>query len=192
MCYGTTMINKSLILAGGCFWCVEGDLKKIAGVVQAVSGYTGGREKDASYDEVSAHATTHREAVRIEYDDTQTSYREIVQFFLDHIDPTDGTGQFADRGYQYEPVIYFENSEEKEVAFATLKELGESGIYQKPIAVHVEERKPFYDAEEYHQGYAEKNKGQYLLYKKGSGREAQQDMVCQIRLEKGVDWKSKK
>ncbi len=108
------MNEKTLILAGGCFWCVEHDLRHAEGVLNVVSGYTGDTRENANYETVSAHLTKHRESIEITYDSSITTYRALVQFFLDHIDPTDNTGQFADRGYQYEPVIYYENTDEKE------------------------------------------------------------------------------
>ncbi|MDI9325417.1 MAG: peptide-methionine (S)-S-oxide reductase MsrA [Alphaproteobacteria bacterium] len=185
-------MTEKLILAGGCFWCVESDLKKIDGVMTVTSGYTGGDKNHATYEDVCSHNTTHREAVEVVYDSSKTSAKQIIQFFLDHIDPTDGGGQFADRGHQYEPVIYYKDDAEKQIAHEALQELEASGIYEKPIAVKLEEVKPFFEAEEYHQNYSEKNKGHYMLYRKGSGREDQVARVCQIRLEKGVDWKEVK
>lgn len=181
--------TQTLILAGGCFWCVEHDLREAPGVIQVVSGYTGDTEQNADYYSVASHKTKHREAVEVTYDTTVTTYRVLLQFFLDHIDPTDATGQFADKGYQYQPAIYYENEREKEIAESVLQELTDSHMYDKDIVVAIEERKPFYKAEEEHQNYAEKNKVHYALYRQGSGRENFVNRTCAIREEKKIQWK---
>lgn len=183
------MEKKTLIVAGGCFWCVEHDLRIAPGVTKVISGYTGDSQENANYEAVSAHTTKHREAVEVTYDPTQTTYRALVQFFIDHIDPTDATGQFADKGYQYQPAIYYASSEEKEVAESILEELRESHLYDKDIIVSIEPALPFYPAEEYHQNYAEKNKVHYALYREGSGRERFVNRTCTIREEKKIQWR---
>ena len=174
------------MLAGGCFWCVEHDLKVAPGVLSVTSGYSGGESNSPTYE----NHTGHREVVLVEYDDRITSYRKLLQHFLDHIDPTDDGGQFADRGESYKTAIYFENEEEKTTAESVLQELDDSHLYDKPHAVEVLERKPFYKAEEYHQDYANKNPLHYGMYRAGSGREAFVNRTCQIREEKHVNWKS--
>ncbi len=186
------MEQKTLIVAGGCFWCVEHDLRKAPGVIKVVSGYTGDSQKNATYEAVSAHRTKHREAVEVTYDPTLTTYRELLQFFIDHIDPTDSTGQFADKGYQYQPAIYYENGEEKEITESVVQELKDSHMYESEIVVAIEERKPFYGAEEEHQNYAEKNKVHYALYRNGSRRENFVNKTCAIREEKKIVWKNLK
>lgn len=183
------MNTQTVIFSGGCFWCTEHDLRALAGVTNAVSGYTGGTESTARYAEVVKETTGHRESVLVTYDTAFTSFKKICQFFLDHIDPTDAGGQFADRGESYKTAIYYENEEEKTIAESLLKELAESGIYDKPIAVEVLPRQAFYNAEDYHQDYAEKNPGHYGMYRKGSGREDFVNQVCQIRDDKKVQWK---
>lgn len=177
-------MNK-VIFAGGCFWCVEHDLHEAEGVVNVVSGYTGGESENPTYE----NHTGHREAVLVEYDPNKTSFKKLTQFFLDHIDPTDKGGQFGDRGSSYKTAIYFSNNEEKNIAESLLKELDESHVYEKHHAVEVLEIKPFYKAEEYHQNYAEKNPTHYALYRKGSGREDFINRTCAIREEKHVNWK---
>jgi methionine-S-sulfoxide reductase len=131
----------------------------------------------------------HREVVIVEYDTSKTSYKKIVQYFLDHIDPTDSGGQFADRGESYTPALFFDGSEEEAVARTVLQELTQSGVYAKPIVVGLLPRKPFYKAEEYHQNYAEKNPTHYGLYRLGSGRENFVGKTCAIREEKHIPWK---
>ena len=186
------MNTKTIVLAGGCFWCVEHDLKQAEGVVQVLSGYTGDTKDNADYESVSLHKTKHREAVQVTYNSEITTYRALVQFFLDHIDPTNDTGQFADKGYQYEPVIYYKDSIEKETAESTLEELSLSGLYDKKIVVKIEEEQPFFSAEEYHQNYSEKNAFQYGMYRSGSGREDFVSNTCTIRDQKNIQWKQPK
>lgn len=177
-------MTKTVILAGGCFWCVEHDLRHAPGVVQVVSGYSGG---DTSMPTYESHGG-HREVVLVEYDTSVTSYKKVLQYFIDHIDPTDGGGQFGDRGGSYAPAIFCENEEELTIAKQVLNEVAESGVYEKPVTVSILERKPFYKAEEYHQNYAEKNPTHYGLYRLGSGREDFVQNTCAIREEKKIIW----
>lgn len=158
-------------------------------MISVVSGYTGGDEASATYMQVASHITNHREAVLVTYDPSQTSFKKLTQYFLDHIDPTDAGGQFGDRGENYKSVIYYETEEEKEIAQSLLKELNESHLYDKPTRVLLEQRMPFYNAEEEHQNYAEKNPDHYAAYRKGSGREDFVNRTCAIREEKHMQWK---
>ncbi len=177
-------MTKSLILAGGCFWCVEHDLHEAPGVLSVTSGYSGGDTTSPTYENHSGH----KEVVLVEYDDTQTSYKKLLQSFIDHIDPTDDGGQFGDRGSSYKSGIFFENEEERFIVESVVKELNESHVYDKPSMVEVLERKPFYKAEDYHQNYADKNPTHYALYRTGSGREGFINKTCQIREEKHIVW----
>lgn len=178
-------MSKTLILAGGCFWCVEHDLREAEGVLAVTSGYSGGVSDTPTYENHNGH----REVVLVEYDDTKTSYKKLLQFFIDHIDPTDTGGQFADRGESYQTAIYYENEEEKSIAEAVLRELNESHVYEKQSVVEILPRKLFYKAEDYHQNYAEKNPMHYGMYRTGSGREEFVNRTCQIREEKNISWK---
>lgn len=181
---------KTVIFAGGCFWCIEHDLRSLAGVTSVVSGYTGGTIANPTYEQVIYEDSGHREAVQVTYDETKISFKKLCQFFLDHIDPTDAGGQFADRGENYRTAIYFQNQEEETTARALLVELTESKVYDdKPIVVDVLPTQPFYSAEEYHQDYASKNPVHYGMYRVGSGREGFVNGVCQIREEKKINWK---
>ena len=172
------------MLAGGCFWCVEHDLKDAPGIISVTSGYSGGEIENPSYE----NHLGHREVVLVEYDSEKTSYKKIIQFFIDHIDPTDTGGQFADRGESYKTAIYYEDDVEKGIAESVLKELDNSHVYDTSHAVEVLKRKPFYKAEEYHQDYATKNPLHYGMYRQGSGREAFVNRTCQIREEKHINW----
>ncbi len=177
---------RKIIFAGGCFWCVEHDLKEAPGVESAISGYAGPASNNPpTYQNHSGY----REAVEVEYDETKTNFKKLVQFFIDHIDPTDPGGQFGDRGESYKTAIYYENEEEKEIANALLSELDQSGVYDKPHAVLVVPKESFYKAEEYHQNYAEKNPTHYSLYRQGSGREGFVNRTCAIREDKHISWK---
>jgi methionine-S-sulfoxide reductase len=178
-------MTRSLILAGGCFWCVEHDLREASGVITVTSGYSGGESDTSTYE----NHTGHREVVFVEYDSAKVTYKKLLQFFIDHIDPTDEGGQFADRGTSYRTAMFYENDSEKNDCEAVLNELNESHVYQVNARVDVLPRMPFYKAEEYHQGYAEKNPVHYSLYRNGSGREAFVNRTCQIREEKKVFWK---
>ena len=175
---------KSIILAGGCFWCVEHDLRDAMGVISVTSGYSGGDSTDPTYE----NHGDHREVVLVEYYDTKTTYKKLLQFFIDHIDPTDDGGQFGDRGESYKSGIYYENEIEKNIAEGVLKELNESYVYDKPSKVEILQRKEFYKAEEYHQNYAEKNSFHYSIYRQGSGREGFVNQTCAIREEKHINW----
>lgn len=162
--------TKTAIFAGGCFWCVESDLEKIPEVYSVVSGYSGGTSESPTYKDYGSSG--HREVVEVTYDANKTSFMELATYLVRHIDPTDGEGSFYDRGKQYAPALYFENEEEKKIIEEVLAEIEESGVYDKPLAVDVLPRAPFWPAEEYHQDYAEKNPLRYAYYRRGSGRDA--------------------
>lgn len=161
---------KVITLAGGCFWCTEAYFQEHLGVIDAVSGYAGGNEESASYLKVSAGDTLHREAVQITYDPKIISTEEILDIYWSHIDPTNKDGQFADIGFQYTTAIFYQDNEQKEIAFDSKKRLEQSGIFNKPIATEVLPFMSFFKAEEYHQDYYKKASDYYERYKKASGR----------------------
>jgi methionine-S-sulfoxide reductase len=127
--------------------------------------------------------------VQVTYDTTKTSYKKLLQFFIDHIDPTDDGGQFHDRGASYKTAIYFSSEYEQKIAQNVLEELDASHIYDQPHAIEVLPYEAFYLAETEHQNYAENNPTQYAAYRKGSGREDFVNQTCQIREEKHIAWK---
>jgi peptide methionine sulfoxide reductase msrA/msrB len=176
---------KNVILGGGCFWCVEHDLREAPGVTDVISGYSGEGGRNPTYENHEGY----REVAQIFYDENKTNFKKLLQFFLDHIDPTDDGGQFGDRGESYKTAIYYKNEEEKNIAEDLLKELDESHLYEKKVAVDIIPEMHFYKAEEYHQNYAEKNPEHYAMYRKGSGREDFVARTCQIREEKKMNWK---
>ncbi|MGL6100800.1 MAG: peptide-methionine (S)-S-oxide reductase MsrA [Fusobacteriaceae bacterium] len=162
--------EKSAYLAGGCFWCTEADMEKVVGVIDVVSGYSGGDVINPKYKDVSSGKTGHVETIKVNYDDQKISYFELVNIFLKTIDPTDGDGQFVDRGYQYSPAIFYQTLEEERVAKESLEKIKNEGKFEK-IGVKLIPFKNFYDAEEYHQDYYKKNPIRYKYYRNGSGRD---------------------
>lgn len=161
--------EKQAIFAGGCFWCTEAALEKVDGVSQAISGFSGGTG-EVTYNEVASGATDHREVVLVVYDPVKVEYRELVEAFFKNIDPTDSEGQFADRGYQYSPAIYYYDEEQREMAEAVKREIAASGKFDAPIVVEILPATQFYPAEEYHQDFYKKNPVRYKAYAEGSGR----------------------
>lgn len=160
---------QNAYVAGGCFWCTEADMEKVPGVLTVVSGYSGGHVENPMYKEVASGRTGHIETIHITYDDEKISYSEVLHQFLKVMDPTDGDGQFVDRGYQYSPAIFFENTKDKEIAEQELDKIKIEGKFDK-IAVKLIPFEKFYDAEEYHQDYYKKNPIRYSYYRNGSGR----------------------
>ena len=162
---------KIATFAGGCFWCVESDFEKVDGVIEAISGYTGGDEPNPTYKQVSAGGTGHTEAVQVHYDPDKITYKELLDVFWRHVDPTDAGGQFVDRGSQYRPAIFYHDEEQKRIAEESKLELEKSGRFAKPIATEIVPLGEFYIAEEYHQDYYNRNPLRYKMYRYGSGRD---------------------
>lgn len=162
---------KEAIFAGGCFWCTESDFKHLDGVVEVTSGYSGGHLENPTYQDVTSETSGHREAIKVSYDPSKISYEDLIRRLLTHIDPTDGGGQFHDRGESYEPVIFYQNEEEKKIAQENIAQLDASKIFEKPVAVKTLPYSNFYAAEEYHQDYSDKNNARYCAYRAASGRD---------------------
>jgi peptide methionine sulfoxide reductase msrA/msrB len=157
--------------AGGCFWCVESDFEKVDGVVEVISGYTGGKKEDPTYEEVSTGVTGHLEAVQVLYDPTRITYRELLDVYWRHVDPTDPGGQFVDRGSQYRSAIFYHDDEQKRLAEESREELNQSGRFEKPITTEILPLSRFYRAEDYHQDYYKTNPMRYQFYRLNSGRD---------------------
>jgi peptide methionine sulfoxide reductase msrA/msrB len=164
---GTTEVA---ILAGGCFWCTEAAFDDLPGVLEAVSGYTGGEKANPTYEEVSAGGTGHFESIQVRFDPSKITYAQILNTFWRQINPTDAGGQFADRGSQYRSAIFYGNEAQRTVAEASKKALEATHWFDKPIATLILPAGPFYRAEEYHQDYHSKHPVDYRAYKWGSGR----------------------
>lgn len=162
---------KTATFAGGCFWCVEADFEKFDGVIEAISGYTGGQRDNPTYKEVSAGGTGHTEAVQVIYDPDKVSYSQLLDVFWRHMDPTDPGGQFVDRGSQYRSGIFYHDDEQKRLAQESKMALEKSGRFNRPIVTEITMLTRFYRAEDYHQDYYKKNPLRYKFYRSGSGRD---------------------
>jgi peptide methionine sulfoxide reductase msrA/msrB len=162
---------QTATFAGGCFWCTQADFEKVPGVVKVVAGYTGGHQENPTYQEVSAGGTGHVEAVQVTYDPAKVSYKQLLDYFWRHVDPTDPNGQFVDRGSQYRSVIFYHDKEQKREAEESKQELEKSGPFTKPIVTQILPFTKFYPAEEYHQDYYKKNPVRYKFYRWNSGRD---------------------
>ena len=155
----------SATFAGGCFWCTESDLEKVDGVVEVISGYTGGHKDNPTYDEVSGGGTGHTEAIRVIYDPDKVTYKELLDVLWRHIDPTDNGGQFVDRGSQYRSEIFYHDEEQKRIAEEYIEELNEAEIFPNPIVTQIVPLEAFYPAEEYHQDFLSLNPYHpYIVY----------------------------
>ena len=162
---------KTAVFAGGCFWCTESDFEHVDGVVEAISGFTGGHVPNPTYKQVSSGGTGHVESVKVIYDPKKISYADLLEVFWRKVNPTDAGGQFVDRGSQYRSVIFYANEHQHQLAEASKKELAASGVFDKPIVTEILPLGPFYPAEEYHQNYYKKNPIRYHWYRSRSGRD---------------------
>ena len=144
-------VSMFAYFAGGCFWCITPPFKEKVGVSSVISGYCGGDYVDPTYKEVKAQLTDHRETIRVEYDSNVVSFSELLEIFLNNVDPYDGGGQFIDRGHSYTLAVYYNNDEEKDITINRLAK------FDKEVFISVEPLKKFYTAEEYHQDYYLKN-----------------------------------
>ncbi|MCA9365611.1 peptide-methionine (R)-S-oxide reductase MsrB [Candidatus Kaiserbacteria bacterium] len=165
-------INEAtMLVAGGCFWCVEADLEKLSGVISVVSGYTGGDSENPTYDNYSKDG--HREVVEVTYNPNVVSYEEILIYAMKHMDPTDDDGSFGDRGDYYSPAFYYETDEEKNIIENLISDVNDNGPYDKPLAIDIEKKSAFWPAEDYHQDYYKGtlSKLKYKYYRNASGRD---------------------
>ncbi len=166
--------TKTAIFAGGCFWCMQAEFDHEKGVVKTLVGYTGGKEADANYRDVSSHRTQHRESIQVIYDPAQVSYEKLLEIYWSNIDPTQADGQFGDRGLSYQTAIYVADEDEKKIAEVSKAKEDKSGKYEKPLVTEILPAMAFYPAEEYHQKYYLKNPSDYEAYHVGSGRASYQ------------------
>lgn len=160
-------------LAGGCFWCIETDFEKLNGVTDAVSGYAGGDRPNPVYQNYNKlsedYKTPHIEVIQVTYDTDKLSYKDILEYHMRHIDPTDGGGQFCDRGPGYRPAIFVKNESERKIASQVNAETAE--ILGTGVHVDILDDAPFYAAEDYHQDYSKKNPVRYKFYRWNCGRD---------------------
>jgi peptide methionine sulfoxide reductase msrA/msrB len=160
--------------AGGCFWCMEAPFEKLPGVLEAISGFSGGNKIKSTYKEVASGQTNHKEVVQVIFDDNIITYSELLDKFWRNIDPTDDNGQFVDRGYQYSTSIFYHNDKQKKDALASLERLKILNIYKKPIKTEISKYKFFIKANPYHQNFYKRTPItilKYKYYRSRSGRD---------------------
>jgi peptide-methionine (S)-S-oxide reductase len=157
--------------AGGCFWCMEPPFDELDGVHETISGYTGGRSANPTYEQVSSGGTGHLEALQIRYDPEKISYSELLEVFWRNVNPTDPAGQFCDRGSQYRTAIFYHTDEQRKLAEESKRKLEQSGLLPKSVVTPIEPASEFYAAEDYHQDYYKKDPIRYKLYRMGCGRD---------------------
>ena len=158
--------------AGGCFWCMEPPYDKLPGVVATISGYTGGRKVNPTYEEVSSGSTGHAESVTVVYDPKKVTYEKLLDVFWHNIDPTVKDRQFCDGGNQYRTAIFYHDEAQRKAAEASKAALEKSKPFKEPIVTQIVMAGPFYPAEDYHQDFYTKNPVRYQLYRSGCGRDA--------------------
>ena len=157
--------------AGGCFWCMEPPFDEVEGVVSTTSGYIGGTVKDPTYEQVSAGGTGHAEALRVEYDPSKVSYRDLLDVFWRNIDPLVKNRQFCDVGEQYRSAIFYHDEEQRRLAEETKRAIDASGRFDREIVTEIVPAGEFWPAEDYHQDYYRKNPIRYKFYSFNCGRE---------------------
>jgi len=155
--------------AGGCFWCMEPPFEKLAGVVSVTSGYIGGQKPNPTYEEVSAGATGHAEAVEIVYDPKKVSYAQLLDVFWHNVDPLTADAQFCDHGRQYRTAIFTHDEEQRRLAEESKKQV--EARFPKPVVTEIGAASRFYPAEEYHQDFYKRNPLRYYSYRAGCGRD---------------------
>lgn len=184
--------TEEAVLAGGCFWCLEHDLEELPGVLDVVSGYSGGRLERPSYRQVSAGGTGHQEAVRVRFDTEKIRYATLLRAYWRNIDPFDGRGQFCDKGDSYRPVIFTANAQQmveaRNSAVAAARELGRPA---SALKVTIKPLDRFWPAETYHQDYAERNALKYRYYRFACGRDRRLDQVWGARARSDQPWQGK-
>ena len=172
--------EKTAIFAGGCFWCIEKDFEHVKGVIDVVSGYTGGSLKNPTY----RNHEGHREAVKITYDDSKVSYDQLLSIFWRTVDPTDGGGQFCDRGYAYSTAVYALDGDQLSLAQVSKKQA--AAALNQPIATEIAMASFWTDSEDYHQNYYKKNPIRYKYYRYRCGRDQRVKELWGEQAYKGV------
>ena len=183
--------SQEAVLAGGCFWCLEHDLEKLSGVLDAQSGYSGGAGANHTYGQVSAGGSGHQEVVRVRFDPGRISYASLLRSYWRNIDPLDEGGQFCDRGSSYRPVIFTSGADQQNQAQASLRSAAaELGRPLTALKVQIKPLNRFWPAEAYHQNYAELNSVKYNYYRWACGRDRRLDSVWGKRARSGAAWVS--
>ena len=166
---------KKAYFAGGCFWCMEESFDKVDGVIKSISGYSGGKMKNPTYQDVIYKDTGHVEAIEITYDPKKISYEKLLAIFWKNIDPFDKYGQFCDKGKSYRSVIFFKSDKQKNIIQNSVAEVEKR--FNSKVVTMVWKFDKFYKAEDYHQDYYQKNFLRYLAYKKACQREEVLDKI---------------
>jgi peptide-methionine (S)-S-oxide reductase len=180
---------QELVLAGGCFWCLEHDLESLPGVLDAESGYSGGDLPRPTYGQVSAGGTGHQESVRVRFDPRRTSVEVLLRAYWRNIDPLDGAGQFCDRGDSYRPVIFPDGAEQQRLAEASRRQAAlELGRAESALQVRIQPLSRFWPAEDYHQNYAERHPLRYGYYRWACGRDRRLEAVWGSRARMAAPW----
>lgn len=178
--------KETAIFAGGCFWCVESDFDHVPGVLQTISGYTGGTLENPTYRSVTAGGSGHYEAVEITFDPNIVSYADLLNIFWRSVDPTDDGGQFCDRGDSYKTAIFTRSESQNNLAEISKEEISASGALNKTVATPILPAKTFYPAEDYHQNYYEKNPVRYKYYRFSCGRDAKVEKIWGEQAYQGI------
>ena len=161
--------EEKAYFGGGCFWCMEETFENVNGVLEVISGYSGGTNSNPTYEEVTYGNTGHFEVVEIIYDKSLINFEQLLKVFWKNIDPFDAQGQFCDKGYSYRSVAFYKNNNQKKQIIADIKNIEKD--FNKKVVTYVRKFDEFYEAEENHQNYYQEYFINYLLYKKGCGRE---------------------
>ena len=161
--------NSKAYFGGGCFWCMEEAFENKNGVKEVISGYSGGTTENPTYEDVTYGNTGHFETIEIIYDKSIVTFEELVNLFWINIDPFDEQGQFCDKGFSYRSVAFYQNEDQKKIIENSKSEIEKK--FNSKVVTYIRDFKKFYKAEENHQDYYEKKFINYLLYKKGCGRE---------------------
>ncbi|SNZ21655.1 peptide-methionine (S)-S-oxide reductase [Cohaesibacter gelatinilyticus] len=178
--------TETAIFAGGCFWCIESDFDHVPGVVETISGYSGGQTtENVTYK--NHVAARHREVLKIKYDPSKISYDKLLDIFWRSVDPTDGGGQFCDRGHSYSTAVYALNDEQAKLAKASKAKLETSKALSAPIRTEIAQAGPFFAAEDYHQDYYQKNPVRYKYYRYSCGRDARVKQVWGNQAYSGIN-----
>jgi len=163
--------TETAVFSGGCFWCMESDMKAIPGVVSVDSGYTGGTVKNPTYQDVTSEKSGHYESVKVTFDPAKITYRQLLDRYWKLVDPTDDSGQFCDRGPSYRPAVWVNGPAQKKAAeesrAAAARNLKTGRMLTQILPVQT-----FYPAEEYHRDFAKRHALQYEMYRTGCGRDA--------------------
>jgi peptide-methionine (S)-S-oxide reductase len=162
---------ETATFAGGCFWCMEPPFDKLKGVVSTTAGYSGGRTKNPTYEEVSSGSTGHAESIRVVYDPAKISYSRLLEVFWHNIDPTAKDRQFCDTGTQYRSAIFYHDENQRKLALESKRNLEKTKPFKGPIVTEITAAGEFYPAEEYHQDYYRKNPIRYKYYRFTCGRD---------------------